>query len=235
MQWKDRALTTLVGVALACAIPVSAAFLGGLLLTAKTGTPPVGIWWSEVPAIGAGIIAVLCQAMIGYRAAADARMPVPLRAGLGLLWLFGFTAFCIGLPVYLVAASIKKGIPDAVVWITSNGIAGYATVGIMLAIVAAIEIVLPGAMIAVAYEHQSEQAVARAAAGLNDGQAAILQVLSGYHVPLTKKQIRDELPIELTTGQVNNHVNRLVDLGKIVREGSGRGAVFELNRGDASG
>jgi hypothetical protein len=210
---------------------VDSAFLGGFILTAKTGKPPDSIWWSTVPSIGAGIVAVLCQALIGYRAAVDYRMPALLRCGLGLLWICGFTAFSISLPIYLIAASQSIGIPAAIEGLVNSGWTGLATFATYLAVVGALQFAIPGALVAVGYERKVQQDVVKAAVGLTEIQSAVVRVLAESGVPLMKSQIREELAragLKDEKGAVNNAITWLERNGKVTRYGSGRSATFEL-------
>lgn len=225
MKIKDHILSALAVPALLASVPVSMALLGGFVLTAKTGIPPQGWFWSEVPAVGAGVIGVLCQAIVGYTAAANHRMPGGLRILLGLLWTFSFIAFCISLPVYLVAASDESSIQDAVVWLTATGQSGLATLAIYTLVVAAIELAIPGVLIAIAYEESVDASMTKAKAGSTDAQGRVIVALASCGVPLNLKQIQSESGLNYATAY--SATTQLVKSDKVTKIGRGRGVTYE--------
>lgn len=225
MKIKEHILSVLAVPALLASVPVSMALLGGFVLTAKTGAPPEGWFWTELPAVGAGIIGVLCQAIIGYTAAANHRMPTSLRTLLGLLWVFSFVAFCISLPVYLVAASDESSIQDAVIWLTTTGQSGQVTWAIYTLVVAAIELAIPGVLIAIAYEQSVDASMTKATAGSTDAQGQVIVALASCGVPLNLKQIQAESGLSYAAAY--SATTQLVKQNKVTKIGSGRGVTYE--------
>lgn len=225
MRIKDHIISVLAVPALIAAIPVSAALLGGFVLTAMTGTPPEGPGWSTIPAISAGILGVLCQAIVGYTAATNTKMHLMLRLLLGSIWAFTFYAFCTSLPVYLFAAAGGLSIQDAVIWLETAGDSGKTTWRMYSLVVAAIELSIPGVLIAVTFDQSVSAELSKAKAGSTDTQGQVIVALASCGVPLNIKQIQTESGLSYATAY--SATTQLVKQGKVTKIGSGRGVTYE--------
>ncbi len=227
MKLKQHILPLLAVPALIAAVPVSMALLGGFVLTAMTGSPPEGEYWVKVPAIGAGVIGILCQAIIGFSAVVNRGMPMPLRILLGCIWMFTFYAFYTSLPVYFFASAENLSIKEAVMWLETSGESGKTTWRMYQRVVAAIELAIPGTLIAVAHEQVVDASIRQSKAGTTDAQGQVIVALASCGVPLNLKQIQAESGLSYAV--TYNATTQLVKQNKVTKIGSGRGVTYERN------
>lgn len=182
--------------AMICSIFNMCSLLGGFIIAAKTGSPPQGIWWSEVPALSSGIVAVICQSIIGFNAVADDTLGGGIRIILGLIWCFTFGSLVLILPIYFIAAAQESSIQLAIQNLLDTNLTGALTWLSYLLLVCTMELVIPGTLIAIGARRQVD---------IDAAHATQLQATEAAATATTAQSAataRQQLLLTLTTGQL---------------------------------
>lgn len=228
--------------------------LGGFIIAAKTGVPPQGIWWSEVPALSSGIVAVICQSIIGFNAIADDTLSPGIRIILGTIWSFTFGALVLILPIYFIAAAQRSSIQLAIESLLESNTTGLLTWLSYFLLICTMELVIPGTLVAIGARRKADidtalatqlQATQAAAVATNAQQAttnrqqllltltpaqrAIYELLAAaINVGMTGRQLQDETSMEQST--VYNACTALERLELVSHSKPGRVKVYEVTR-----
>lgn len=206
-------------------------FLGGLVILIKTGTSPVGLWWSEYPSLSLALATVLAQSLVGERVL-NADMPKRIRLILAIEWVLVFGVFCTTLPLYMLASQRAISLPEIVAQLQAEGSISY---WIMLAIIASVEVGVVAILAAAGYDknHAKEQSDDKAsviASGIGPNQRAILAAM--MIAPLHIQQTVGVLVISTVNPSLNESQVRvgLKDLiqSQQVKDVGGKPKVYEL-------
>lgn len=218
----------------AAAVIIEVAFLGGAVLLAKTGASPQGWWVEELPAGSAGVVCVLGGSALAYGAATSTTMPIIIRITLLFCYFIQFSASTVTFPIYMYASSAGErghGVPyrEAMESLLNEGVSGWATLGLYFLIVCAIQVVLPGVLIASKYQADEKAATdlkQEVKARGEDPVVVINAIRDSAYGMLSRREVA------ALTDMKYNHVDRivrsLVDEGVLVSDGKPRDAKFSL-------
>jgi hypothetical protein len=213
---------------IALAVPVLGLFVGGFSITAKTGSAPKGILWTEIPAVGGGVVGI-CSLAIMASMVATVQMPKGAKVWIGFLGTLGLAATAINLPFYMIAAANESTIPEAIKWAFGEEIkiGLWTYINYMLWFVS-IDTGLAGVITARMYS-ESEQRIStenpteilpgstrRRVVGKIDEQVLALIKASDQ----TVNMIHEDLP-EYQRHHVQAAVNRLVEKNEVTKEKRG--------------
>lgn len=101
-------------------VPILGAWIGGYFYLAKTGKIPEGVFWTELPVIGSGMIPVLALSVMGVNFLTRHDLSFQVKRVIGVIWLIGFVALVVNVPLYMVSTNQDSTITESITWVLED-------------------------------------------------------------------------------------------------------------------